>query len=95
MSVSPSASDRFPADLLAEFDRLKRRIGRLLDTAAAGTPDWPALIDHLHRLGGAAGLFGEEALGAAAKRLGERIECAPEAVQAADYAALAALIAAS
>ena len=95
MPAHQTMPEGFPADLIAEFAGLKQRIARLLETAAAGAPDQPALIDHLHRLGGAAGLFGEGALGSAAKQLGERIEFSPQDVQGADYAALAALIAAS
>ena len=95
MSANQSMPEDFPADLIAEFGQLKQRVARLLDSAAAGAADAPALIDHLHRLGGAAGLFGEGALGRSAKLLGDRIEFSPAAVQPADYAALAALIAAS
>lgn len=95
MSAKQPLPENFPADLIAEFASLKQRIARLLEAAAAGAADGPALIDHLHRLGGAAGLFGERALGEAAKVLGDRIEFTPDTVRPADYAALAALIAAS
>lgn len=92
MPASQSPTHTYPAELIAEFARLKQRTLLLLESAAAGQPDKAALIDHLHRLGGAAGLFGEAALGSAAKVLGDRIEDAAQAVRPADYAALAALI---
>ena len=85
----------YPAELIAEFAGLKARNLALLDAAIAGAADREGLIDHLHRLGGAAGLFGEGALGEAAKALGESIEASASALPAAGYAALAGLIRAS
>lgn len=85
----------YPPELHAEFAALVARTGALVASAQAGTPDRDGLIDLLHRLGGAGGLFGRGELGAAAKALGEAIEASAVPLPASAYAPLAALIAAS